>query len=137
MIMTLAPARPTRLPRPAPIGPSVPSVLRRLAIRPTSRYGIGMARTRKVTFTLDEETAQRIDRAALRLGKPKSAVVRDAVAEFDARAGRLSEAERVRMLAVLDDFMSRVPAGDENGADAELAELRRARQHGGRRTRVE
>ncbi len=96
-----------------------------------------MARTHKMTFTLDEETAARIDRTALRLGIPKSAVVRDAVTAFAAQAGRLSETERLRMLAVLDDFVGRVPAGDEHGADAELAELRRARRHGGRRTPLE
>lgn len=119
---------PLTLVRPAP---------RHLALRLPPRYGNGMARTRKVTFTLDIETAQRIDRAALRLGKPKSAVVRDAVADFDARAGRLSEPERVRRLALFDDLISRIPLTPGDGADAELAELRLARRSGGRRTPVE
>ena len=34
-----------------------------------------MARVRKMTFTLDGETADRIDRTAARLGMPKSGVV--------------------------------------------------------------
>lgn len=99
------------------------------------RYGTSMAL--KMTFTLDDDTAARIDRTALRLGIAKSAVVREAVAEFAARAGRLSEQERQRMLAVLDDFARQVPVGPTAGADQELAALRRARVHGGRRTRAD
>ena len=56
----------------------------------------------KVTYSLDDATVRRIRRAAERLGKPRSQVVREAVAEYDARTDRLSEAERLRMLDVLD-----------------------------------
>jgi hypothetical protein len=87
-----------------------------------------------MTFTLDEETASRIDRTALRLSIPKSAVVREAVAEYAARAGRLSEQERRRMLKVFDDVTKRIPLQAANTTDAELATVRRARKQGGRRT---
>ena len=56
----------------------------------------------RVTYSLDEATVGRIRRTAERLGKPQSHVVRDAVADYDARTDRLSEAERLRMLEVLD-----------------------------------
>ena len=108
-----------------------------LALYATPWYGNGMARTQKMTFTLDQETAARIDRTALRLGIAKSAVIRDAVAAFAIQAGRLSETERVRTLAVFDDCIRRIPVTSDDAADAELAALRRARRHGGRRTRVD
>jgi hypothetical protein len=93
-----------------------------------------MAHTVKMTFTLDEETALRIDRTAQRLDIPKSAVVREAVAEYAARAGRLSEQERLRMLKVFDDVVERIPLRPAKSADAELAVIRRSRKQGGRRT---
>ncbi len=56
----------------------------------------------------------------------------------DSRTGdRLSEAERTRMLAALDELVSQVPPRPAGDADAELAEIRRVRRHGGRRTRAE
>lgn len=87
----------------------------------------------KMTFTLDEETARRIDRTALRLDMPKSAVVREAVAEYAARAGRLSEQERRRMLRVFDDVIERIPLRPAKATDVELGVIRRARKQGGRR----
>lgn len=87
-----------------------------------------------MTFTLDEETALRIDRTAQRLDIPKSAVVREAVAEYAARAGRLSEQERLRMLKVFDDVIERIPLRAARTTDAELAAIRRARKQGGRRS---
>jgi hypothetical protein len=92
-----------------------------------------MARTVKMTFTLDGDTATRIDRTALRLGIPKSAVVREAVADYAARAGRLSEQERRRMLKAFDDLVEQMPLRQVKSADTELAAIRRARRQGGRR----
>ena len=88
----------------------------------------------KMTFTLDEETAARIHRTAARLGIPKSRVVREAVREYAARVGRLSEEERVRLLAVFDEVVARVPDKPEKEVDRELESVRRARRGGGRRT---
>jgi predicted transcriptional regulator len=44
----------------------------------------------RVIFTLDAETVHRIEDAAERLSKPRSQIVREAVAEYHARIGRLS-----------------------------------------------
>jgi predicted transcriptional regulator len=93
-----------------------------------------MARAVKMTFTLDQGTADRIDRTAERLGIPKSGVVREAVAEYAARAARLSEGERQRMLGVFDDAISRIPRRAAKATDRELLAIRSARRQGGRRT---
>jgi len=50
-------------------------------------YCIIMAR---VTFSLDDATVARIRQTAARLRKPQSLVVREAVADYAARADRLS-----------------------------------------------
>jgi hypothetical protein len=94
---------------------------------------MSMAKPRKMTFTLDGETADRIDRTAIQLGIPKSAVVREAVSEYSARAGRMTEAERVRILAVFDEVMPRIPRRPLREVDKEIAEIRKARHAGWRR----
>ena len=89
-----------------------------------------------MTFTLDEDTVQTLRRTALRLKKPQSVVVREAIHDYAARAGRLSEEERRHMLKVFDRMVSRIPSGSQMRADAEIAEIRKARRTGGRRSRV-
>lgn len=86
----------------------------------------------KVTFTLDEETVAELERTAERLQRPKSRVVREAVREYAARADRLTDAERQRLLSALDDALRRVPERPATEVDAELAMLRQARSEGGR-----
>lgn len=93
-----------------------------------------MARATKVTFTLDRATVDRIARTAQRLGVPKSGVVREAVAEYAARADRLSEGERTRLLAAFDDLVVRIPKRPAKQTDHEIAAIARARRTGGRRT---
>jgi len=85
-----------------------------------------------MTFSLDRATADRIDQTAQRLGKAKSEVVREAVAEYAARVGRLSEGERREMLRTFDRFVPAIPKRPAAEVDTELAELRRARRTGGR-----
>ncbi len=90
----------------------------------------------KVTYSLDDATVRRIRRAAERLGKPQSHVVREAVAEYDARTDRLSEAERLRMLAVLDRWRKEhVPRSGES-VEAELREIRLSRRESSLRRSV-
>ncbi len=89
-----------------------------------------------MTFALDEETAARIERVAARLRTSKSGVVREAVREYAARVGRLSDEERRRMLAVFDDVVDRIPRAPAAHADRELEAVRKARRAGGRRTRA-
>lgn len=90
--------------------------------------------TRKVTFTLDEETAARIDRLAERLRMPKSRIIREAVTHFASSGspGRLSEAERRRMLEAYDAYIKQIPSRPPGAAEREIAEIRRARRSGGR-----
>ncbi len=86
----------------------------------------------KATFTLDERTALALTKTAERLNRSKSAVVREAILEHSERAERLGAAERRRLLAAFDDLVPRIPARPAADVDAELAEVRRARRHGGR-----
>ena len=87
-----------------------------------------------MTFSLDADTVKRLDQAAERLGKPKSEVVREAIRDYSLRVDRLSEAERLRMLAVLDEMVPRIPSRSDDEVDRELREIRAARRGGGRRT---
>jgi len=93
-------------------------------------YGIGMV---KVTFRLDEETVAEIRRTAARLGTAQSRVVREAVAEFAARADRVTERERLRVLGVLEALRPAAPTRSAAAVDAELRAVRGARKQGGRR----
>ena len=87
----------------------------------------------RVTFTLDEETVERLRRTAGRLGKPQSQVVREAVRDYEARSARLSDEERARMLAVIDRMVAEPPTRAAAEVDAELAEVRAARRRWTRR----
>ena len=91
----------------------------------------------KVTYTLDDETVQRIRRVATRMGKPQSLVVREAVRDYEARSDKLSDEERTRLLAAFDELMPKVLPRKRSDIDAEIAEIRRARRHGGRKHRAE
>lgn len=89
---------------------------------------------RKVTFTLDDHTVRLLGVTAARLKKPKSQIVREAVADYHERSGRLSEAERQRMLAVIDRMAGAKPTRPQSEVDREIAEIRAARRGGGRRS---
>ncbi len=88
--------------------------------------------TVKMTFSVDEATAQRLNQAASSLQKPKSEIVREAIRDYAERMGRLSEAERLRMLGVFDEVVPAIPPGSADRVDAELADVRQARRRGGR-----
>jgi hypothetical protein len=87
----------------------------------------------KATFTLDEATAARLAQTAERLGRPKSAVVREAILDYSERLDRLGERERLQLLSVFDELVPRIPERPEEEVDAELARLRESRRAGGRR----
>ena len=82
----------------------------------------------KVTYSLDDATVRRVRRAAERLGKPQSHVVREAIAAYDARTDRLSEAERLRMLEVLDRWREEPVKRSRESAEAEIREIRLSRR---------
>jgi hypothetical protein len=86
----------------------------------------------KVTFTLDDETVRRIADSSERLAKPKSQVVREAVADYHSRIGRLSESERQRLLKIFDTVVPLIPSRPQREVDRELREIRQARRSGGR-----
>jgi hypothetical protein len=87
----------------------------------------------KLTFSLDAATVSRLREAAERLRMPQSQVVREAVAEYSTRIGRLSDAERMTLLRTFDRLVPSLPARPAASVDAELRELRAARRRGGRR----
>jgi hypothetical protein len=89
----------------------------------------------KVTFTLDDATVARLRQVAARTNKAQSQVVRDAVRDYADRAGRLSEAERTRMLGVVDAMIRHKATRPQADVDRELREIRAARRQGGRRHR--
>ena len=88
----------------------------------------------KVTFTLDEATVAEIRRTAARLGTAQSHVVREAVAEYAARADRVSERDRLRALAILDNLRKAPRTRAGRAVDQELRAVRAARRTGGRRS---
>jgi hypothetical protein len=91
---------------------------------------------RKVTYTIDAATVARLEEAAERLGKPKSQVVREAINDYAARIGRLSERERLRMLRTFDEVVEAIPERPLDEVEDELAEIRAARRGGGRRSGI-
>lgn len=93
--------------------------------------------TVKVTLSLPPEAVELLSDAATRLAKPKSQVVRDAIQEFHAGIDRLSAAERVRMLAVLDEFALTPATRSDDDVQRELEEIREARHSDIRQARFE
>lgn len=94
---------------------------------------MGMA---KLTFVLDDDTVRRLRVTAQRLSRPQSRVVREAVADYAERVGRLSEIERTQMLRAVDQILARRSARPARDVDAELRALLDARRSGGRRSAV-
>ena len=88
--------------------------------------------TVKMTFSLDEQTARRLNRTAEQLSIPKSQVVREAIADYSAQADRLGPSERDRLLKAFDTLVPRIPKRPEQEADEEIAAIRAARRAGGR-----
>ena len=90
----------------------------------------------KMTFSLDEETAAHLCRAAERLQQPKSQVVRTAIYDFSQRIGRLTEKERIETLRTFDRVVPSIPSRPLAAVEKELAAIRQARTAGGRRSRT-
>ena len=86
-----------------------------------------------MTFTFDQETADRLRRLADRLGRPQSQIVREAVLHYSQTGGRLNEEERQQKLAIMDRIIARGPTRTRGEVDAEIQETRASRRLGGRR----
>ena len=84
--------------------------------------------TVKVTFTLDQATVNRLNEAAQRLAKPKSEVVREAILEYHGKSGRLSEAERRKMLRLVEEIAAHPPTRSQREVTRELREIRTSRR---------
>ena len=91
----------------------------------------------KVTFSLSPKTVELLNDAATRLAVPKSKVVRDAIQEFHAGIDRLSSAEKVRMLAALDEFAATPTTRSDDDVKHELEEICEARHADIRHARFE
>jgi ribbon-helix-helix CopG family protein len=87
----------------------------------------------KMTFTLDDITADRLRRAAARLAKPQSQVVREAIQQYADRLGKLGEEEQRRLLEIFDRVVPVIPPRPAREVDQELRAIRVARRRGGRR----
>jgi predicted transcriptional regulator len=91
----------------------------------------------KFTFVFDEETARTLRVMAARLHKSQSLVVREAVAEYAAHAGRLTDSERRRMLTTIDALRRQPVSRSAEAVRAEIRAVRRARHDGGRKRSAE
>ena len=87
----------------------------------------------RVTYSLDDATVDRIRRTAARLRMAQSHVVREAVADYAARADWLSEGERLHLLSVLHRLRDAPPTRTTAEVAAEISAVRTARRRAGRR----
>lgn len=83
-----------------------------------------------MTFSLDTLTAARIGALARDLGKPKSAIVREAVSVYARNAGRVTEEERLARVRAFEELVAKIPPRSREEVEAELEEIRRSRRVG-------
>ncbi len=91
---------------------------------------------KKVTFTLDDETVERLKKLAARRRWPQSRIVREAVTEYGKREHTLTPEEIARKLEILDEI-ARLPRRPQSAVDSEQRAIRRARRAYGRRHRID
>ena len=84
----------------------------------------------KLTFSLDEAAVRMLIETAERTRKPKSAIVREAIAQYAAREDALSTDERQRLLGVLKRIKQNPPTRPAGEVDRELHDIRHARRAG-------
>lgn len=82
----------------------------------------------RATFSLDAETALAIQRLAAVWRISKSAVVRKAVQELDARRNLLTEKERRQLLGAIDRWLATDATRPRSEALAEVEEIRAGRR---------
>lgn len=96
-------------------------------------YGsMGLMAT-KVTYTLDDETVERVRKMAQRTRKPQSQIVREAIAHYAGIEDKLTPEERERQLAILRELGPKLPKVSREDVDRELAELHESRRTGWQR----
>jgi predicted transcriptional regulator len=82
----------------------------------------------KMTFTIDESTADSLRRIAERVHRPQSQVLREAIRYYEPHAGQLSPEERKKRTKLFDRVIARIPERPAGEVDAELREIRRSRR---------
>ena len=87
----------------------------------------------KMTFTIDENTAETLRRISKRLQRPQSQVLREAIRHYEPHAGQLSTEERKRRVELFDQVIPRIPKRPATQVDAELREIRSSRRQGWQR----
>ena len=87
----------------------------------------------KVTYTLDDETVERVRKLAKRTRKPQSQIVREAVAHYAAREDKLTSEERDRILTILRTLGPQLPTRSREDVERELREIRKSRRTGWQR----
>lgn len=87
---------------------------------------------RKATTSAGASPRSFVGCLATSASDPLSEIVREAILDYAERVGRLTEAERRRLLGVFDEFVPAIPARPEADVEEELAEFRRARRLGAR-----
>jgi hypothetical protein len=100
------------------------------------RIGHGMVVWRdmvKVTFTIDEDTANTLRRISKRVDRSQSQVLREAIRHYEPHAGQLSAQERKARVELFDRVIAGLPKSPASKVDAELREIRSSRREGWRR----
>ena len=87
----------------------------------------------KVTYTLDDETVERVRKLAQRQQKPQSQIVREAIAHYATREDKLTPEEKERQLAVLRQLGPKLPDRSQEDVQRELGEIRESRRIGWQR----
>ena len=91
----------------------------------------------KMTFTIDENTAETLRRISQRVHRPQSQVLREAIRHYEPIAGQLSVEERNKRTRLFDEVIARIPKRRASEVDAELREIRLSRRQGWRRKSAE
>jgi hypothetical protein len=82
----------------------------------------------KVTYTLDDETVERVRKLAQRQRKPQSQIVREAVAHYAGREQKLTPEEIEQQLTILRELGAKLPDRPREDVERELKALRAARR---------
>jgi hypothetical protein len=84
----------------------------------------------KMTFTIDETTANILRRISKRVQRPQSEVLREAIRHYEPHAGHLTPEERKKRVELFDKVIDLIPNRPTTEVDFELRELRRSRRQG-------
>jgi len=86
----------------------------------------------KMTFTIDNDTADTLRRISKRVDRPQSQVLREAIRHYEPHAGQLSAQERKTRVELFDRVIKSIPKTPAKKVDAELLDIRSSRRQGWR-----